>query len=72
MCACVLYLENAHLSAQRSTYTNYTKFINEHERHNFSNMTEEMSYESAGEFFEKSSFLFYSLFSVFMFVYSKH
>ena len=53
MCACVLYLENAHLSAQRSTYTNYTKFINEHERHNFSNMTEEMGYESAGEFFRE-------------------
>ena len=72
LCACVLYLENAHLLAQRTTYRNYTKFLDDHERHNFSNMTEEISYESAGEFFENPVFYLHSFFSAFVFVYGKN
>ena len=64
LCACVLYLENAHLSAQRTTYMNYTKFLDLHERQNFSNITEEISYESAGAFFKKSTFIFSQFISV--------
>ena len=55
LCAWVLYMENTYVSTQRTPYENYTTFSDERQRLNFSNITEEINYESAGVFLRNQS-----------------